>query len=117
MEPGLIWRREWQLYGNEVRIKDILDGTSKRKLEVYFHWNEGLDVVQKDKCTWQINFDQIEGKFTVNTSQKIETNLYRGGNSPLGFQVKTYGCRNPAPTLEVAGTVSIPMEIEYILTF
>jgi hypothetical protein len=117
MVPGLIWRREWQLYESEVRIKDTLDGTSKRELKVYFHWNEGLEVVKKDECTWQINLEQIEVKFTVNCSQKIETNLYRGGNSPLGFQVTTYGCRNPAPTLEVAGTVTIPMEIEYLLNF
>ena len=72
--------------------------------------------VNQRMCAWLI-LDQIEGKFAVNSSQKIETNLYRGGNSPLGFQVTTYGCRNPATTLELAGTVTIPVEIEYLLNF
>jgi hypothetical protein len=115
--PGLVWCREWQLFENEVRIKDTLDGTSKHELKVYFHWNEALEVVQRDDCTWKLKMDHVEGNFAVKCSQKIKTKIYRGGDSPIGFQVVAYGCRRPSYTLAVTGYVTLPVEIEYILNF
>ena len=117
MSPGLVWHREWQLFENEVRIIDTLDGTYKHELKVYFHWNEALEIFQKEECTWQLKMDQIEGNFTINCSQQIESNIFRGGTSPIGYQVIAYGCRRPSYTLVVSGSVTTPVEIQYILKF
>ena len=48
---------------------------------------------------------------------ELKTEIYEGGEDPLGWQAVAYGKKLEAPTIKISGLVSLPKSIVSTLNF
>ena len=70
--------------------------------------NEGNWECKKSKTNFQCKMDYIN---------ELKTEIYEGGEGPLGWQAVAYGKKLEAPTIKISGLVSLPKSIVSTLNF
>ena len=117
LRKGILWKRQLCLGLREFRITDRLEGKGNFTLRTWFHWDADAEVVQEYDSEYKINLSHTTASFMIHTKETQNVQLFKGGNSLLGWQTIAYGKRLPAATLEIVTQIQLPVVLEYSLVW
>jgi len=106
---GVIHRRRFEKTATGWRIGDTVSGVGSRTLEWFFHF----DPI----CAVEIDQNRVITKFALSPNIQIESNLQSLiPNLQTGFVSRVYGQRAPAPVAVFRLNVSLPIEVEFMIS-
>jgi uncharacterized heparinase superfamily protein len=106
---GVIHRRRFEKTATGWRIGDTVSGVGSRALEWFFHFDPS--------CAMEIDQNRVVTKFASRPNIQLISNLQSLIlNLEEGFASRAYGQRAPAPVAVFRLNVSLPIEVEFVIS-
>lgn len=116
MQPGLQVRRVFRVSRTEFSVEDHISGKGRHRIEAYFHFDPGVEVVSDDAD--RLGCVLPDGGRLAVTKDGGDTPIrpFRGVDFPvpLGWHSPRYGEIVPTWTVVVAGRERLPSRRKYV---
>lgn len=92
--------RKLCLKQKELLIEDNIILGSSHEVKLFFHFSKKCELVKINNQEWLLKYNGCEAAFKTE-GNIVQSQIYLGGEEPMGWEIDHYGKISEAPTLEI----------------
>ena len=115
IHPAIRWYRTIKMCPEQFEVQDTIGGIDSRLITTFFHFSNTIEINNKLKNSFYFYSSSVSGVFQHSLVEDQQVDIYKGGESPLGWQAIAYGKVVPAPTATVRELKTLPAQNSYTI--